>query len=37
MDGVHAALQDAVTDAGLQVLASAGCGRQLTSLTLDSE
>ena len=28
---------DDVTDAGVEVLAAAGCGAQLTSLTLDSE
>ena len=34
MDGVDAGLKIGVTDSGLQVLASAGCGAQLTSLTL---
>ena len=32
---LHAA--DRVTDSGLQALASAGCGAQLTSLTLECE
>ena len=37
MDGVDAGLREGVTDSGLQALASAGCGAQLTSLTLDGE
>ena len=37
MDGVDAGLQEGVTDSGLQTLASAGCGAQLTSLTLYGE
>ena len=36
VDGVDAALWG-VTDSGLQALASAGCGAQLTSLTLEGE
>ena len=37
MDGVDAGLLWGVTDSGLQALASAGCGAQLTSLTLSCE
>ena len=37
VDGVDAALSDGVTDSGLQALASAECGAQLTSLTLGCE
>ena len=37
MEGVGAVLEKGVTDSGLQALASAGCGAQLTSLTLDGE
>ena len=37
MDGVDADLRKGVTDSGLQALASAGCGAQLTSLTLGGE
>ena len=37
MDGVDAGLEEGVTDSGLQALVSAGCGAQLTSLTLKSE
>ena len=37
MDGVNAGLKEGVTDSGLQALASAGCGSQLTSLTLSRE
>ena len=37
VDGVDADLKEGVTDSGLCTLASAGCGAQLTSLTLSSE
>ena len=37
MDGVDVGLEEGVTDSGLQSLASAGCGAQLTSLTLVGE
>ena len=34
VDGVDTALEEGVTDSGLQALSCAGCGAQLTSLTL---
>ena len=37
VDGVDTDLKEGVTDSGLQALASAGCGAQLTSLTLSGE
>ena len=37
MDGVDAGLEKGVTDSGLEALASAGCGVQLTSLSLQGE
>ena len=37
MSGLAAGLSQEVTDSGLQALASAGCGGQLTSLTLYGE
>ena len=37
MDDVDAGLCQGVTDSGLHALASAGCGAQLTALTLDCE
>ena len=36
-NGLDADLKYGVTDSGLQALASAGCGTQLTSLTLRGE
>ena len=37
VNGVDAELEKGVTDSGLQALASAGCGAQLTSLALECE
>ena len=37
MDGADADLKEGVTDSGLRALAAAGCGIQLTSLSLDGE
>ena len=37
VDVVDAGLTDGVTDAGLCALAKAGCGENLTSLTLEGE
>ena len=37
LNGVDVDLTKGVTDSGIQALASAGCGAQLTSLTLKCE
>ena len=37
VDGLAAGLSQGVTDSGLSALAAAGCGAQLTSLTLSCE